>query len=129
MFSGQQKKKSWPQMDSIDSKPSKNDEPYVTCSNDDTTLATDTSSCTRVHLHNEDKDPVEDIGKDIQYAVDACIVRIMKRQKVLPHYEQLSRMLKTDMEEFKQWTEVFIIREMLGNRLRKSEPAQVLCQT
>lgn len=37
----------WPQMDSIESKPSKNDEPSVTCSNGDTTLAADDSSCTR----------------------------------------------------------------------------------
>ncbi|XP_019067706.2 uncharacterized protein [Solanum lycopersicum] len=37
----------WPQMDAIESKPAKNDEPSVICSNDDTTLPADDSSCTR----------------------------------------------------------------------------------
>ncbi|KAK4716824.1 hypothetical protein R3W88_015162 [Solanum pinnatisectum] len=37
----------WPRMDSIESKPAKNDEPSVTCSNDDTTLEADAISCTR----------------------------------------------------------------------------------
>ncbi|KAG5578927.1 hypothetical protein H5410_049554 [Solanum commersonii] len=31
---------------------------------------------------------VEDIIKDRRYAIDACVVHVMKRQKVLP-YQQL----------------------------------------
>ncbi|KAG5607219.1 hypothetical protein H5410_028711 [Solanum commersonii] len=42
----------WPRMDSIESKPAKNDKPSVTCSNDDTTLEADAISCTEV---NNDK--------------------------------------------------------------------------
>ena len=44
---------------------------------------------------------VEDVDRDRRYAIDACIVRIMKSRKVLPHQqlvaqcaEQLSRMFK-----------------------------------
>jgi len=59
------------------------------------------------HTDESKKLLAEDIGSDRLYAVDACTVRIMKRQKVLPHHEQLSRMF--DMEAIKQWTEAFII--------------------
>ena len=37
----------WPHMNDIKSKQAKNDEPSVTCSNDDTTLPADNSSFTR----------------------------------------------------------------------------------
>lgn len=50
---------------------------------------------------DERKKVVEDVDKDRRYAIDACIVRIMKSRKVLPHQqlvlecvEQLSRMFK-----------------------------------
>ncbi|WMV31042.1 hypothetical protein MTR67_024427, partial [Solanum verrucosum] len=56
------------------------------------------------HTDESKKVLAEDIGKDRLYAVDAYI---MKKQKVLPHHEQLSRMF--DMEAIKQWTEAFII--------------------
>lgn len=50
---------------------------------------------------DERKKVVEDVDKDRRYAIDACIVRIMKSRKVLAHQqlvlecvEQLSRMFK-----------------------------------
>ena len=49
------------------------------------------------------KKVVEDVDKDRGYAIDACIVRIMKSRKVLLHQqlvsecvEQLSRMFKVN---------------------------------
>jgi len=59
------------------------------------------------HTDESKKVLAEDIGKDRLYAVDACIGRIMKKQKVLPYHEQLSRMF--DMEAINQWTKAFII--------------------
>ncbi|KAK4357279.1 hypothetical protein RND71_022889 [Anisodus tanguticus] len=54
---------------------------------------------------DERKKVVEDVDKDRRYAIDACIVRIMKSRKVLPHQqlvlecvEQLSRMFKIGRE-------------------------------
>ncbi|KAH0755205.1 hypothetical protein KY290_025475 [Solanum tuberosum] len=61
------------------------------------------------HTDESKKLLAEDIGSDRLYAVDACTVRIMKRQKVLPHHEQLSRMFNTDIEAIKQRTEAFVI--------------------
>ena len=50
------------------------------------------------------KKVVEDVDKDRGYAIDACIVRIMKSRKVLLHQqlvsecvEQLSRMFKVNL--------------------------------
>lgn len=47
------------------------------------------------------KKMVEEVGKDRRYAIDACLVRIMKAKKVLTHQqlilecvEQLSKMFK-----------------------------------
>lgn len=66
------------------------------------------------------------ISIDRRYAVDACTGCIMKMQIVLPRHEKLRRMFNPDIETRKQRTGAFIIREMHGNRPRKSEPAQVL---
>lgn len=56
---------------------------------------------------DERKKVVEDVDKDRRYAIDACIVRIMKSRKVLPHQqlvlecvEQLSRMFKVCTTSF-----------------------------
>ncbi|KAL3359349.1 hypothetical protein AABB24_016090 [Solanum stoloniferum] len=69
---------------------------------------------------DERKNVVEDVDKDRRYAVDACIVRIMKSQKVLPHQqlvlecvEQLSRMFKPDFKANKKRIEDLITRDYL----------------
>lgn len=56
---------------------------------------------------DERKKVVEDVDKDRRYAIDACIVRIMKSRKVLAHQqlvlecvEQLSRMFKVCHSSF-----------------------------
>ncbi|XP_015087426.1 cullin-1-like [Solanum pennellii] len=71
-------------------------------------------------LVDERKKVVEDVGKDRRYAIDACIVRIMKSRKVLPHQqlvaecvEQLSSMFKPDLKAIKKQIEDLITREYL----------------
>ncbi|KAG2267493.1 hypothetical protein Bca52824_062048 [Brassica carinata] len=66
------------------------------------------------------KKVVEDVDKDRGYAIDACIVRIMKSRKVLLHQqlvsecvEQLSRMFKPDVKMIKKRIEELISREYL----------------
>ncbi|KAF2559122.1 hypothetical protein F2Q68_00012776 [Brassica cretica] len=63
---------------------------------------------------------VEDVDQDRRYAIDACIVRIMKSRKVLPHQqlvsqcvEQLSRMFKPDIKMIKKRIEDLITRDYL----------------
>lgn len=67
------------------------------------TLATRLFSTFQVPLPPVDdrKKMVEEVGKDRRYAIDACLVRIMKAKKVLTHQqlilecvEQLSKMFK-----------------------------------
>ncbi|KAF3664459.1 Cullin-1 [Capsicum annuum] len=69
---------------------------------------------------DERKKVVEDVDKDRRYAIDACIVRIMKSRKVLPHQqlvlecvEQLSRMFKPDFKAIKKRIEDLITRDYL----------------
>ncbi|XP_009757793.1 cullin-1 [Nicotiana tabacum] len=69
---------------------------------------------------DERKKVVEDVDKDRRYAIDACIVRIMKSRKVLPHsqlvsecVEQLSRMFKPDFKAIKKRIEDLITRDYL----------------
>ncbi|WZZ19890.1 hypothetical protein YC2023_121277 [Brassica napus] len=66
------------------------------------------------------KKVVEDVDKDRSYAIDACIVRIMKSRKVLLHQqlvsecvEQLRRMFKPDVKMIKKRIEELISREYL----------------
>ncbi|KAH0905459.1 hypothetical protein HID58_037286 [Brassica napus] len=63
---------------------------------------------------------VEDVDRDRRYAIDACIVRIMKSRKVLPHQqlvaqcaEQLSRMFKPDIKMIKKRIEDLMARDYL----------------
>ncbi|RAL39099.1 hypothetical protein DM860_011585 [Cuscuta australis] len=69
---------------------------------------------------DERKKVVEDVDKDRRYAIDACIVRIMKSRKVLAHQqlvlecvEQLSRMFKPDFKAIKKRIEDLITRDYL----------------
>ncbi|XP_013586607.1 PREDICTED: cullin-1-like isoform X2 [Brassica oleracea var. oleracea] len=69
---------------------------------------------------DERKKVVEDVDQDRRYAIDACIVRIMKSRKVLPHQqlvsqcvEQLSRMFKPDIKMIKKRIEDLITRDYL----------------
>ncbi|XP_049407933.1 cullin-1-like [Solanum stenotomum] len=69
---------------------------------------------------DERKKVVEDVGKDRRYAIDACIVRIMKSRKVLPHQqlvaecvEHLSPMFKPDLKAIKKQMEDLITRDYL----------------
>ncbi|KAI7983340.1 Cullin-1 [Camellia lanceoleosa] len=69
---------------------------------------------------DERKKVVEDVDKDICYAIDASIVRIMKSHKVLGHQqlvmecvEQLSRMFKPDFKAIKKRIEDLITRDYL----------------
>ncbi|KAK4338761.1 hypothetical protein RND71_043248 [Anisodus tanguticus] len=69
---------------------------------------------------DERKKVVEDVDKDRRYAIDACIVRIMKSRKALPHQqlvlecvEQLSRMFKPDFKAIKKRIEDLITRDYL----------------
>ncbi|CAH8336681.1 unnamed protein product [Eruca vesicaria subsp. sativa] len=63
---------------------------------------------------------VEDVDNDRRYAIDACLVRIMKSRKVFSHQqlvseciEQLSRMFKPDIKVIKKRIEDLIGREFL----------------
>ncbi|KAK4730705.1 hypothetical protein R3W88_023693 [Solanum pinnatisectum] len=56
---------------------------------------------------DERKKVVEDVGKDRRYAIDACIVRIMKSRKVLPH-QQLP-----DLKAIKKQMEDLITRDYM----------------
>eukprot|EP00253_Pinus_taeda_P026395 PITA_26395 len=69
---------------------------------------------------DEKKKIIEDVDKDRRYAIDACIVRIMKTRKVLAHaqlvtecVEQLGRMFKPDFKAIKKRMEDLITREYL----------------
>ncbi|XP_059648664.1 cullin-1-like isoform X2 [Cornus florida] len=69
---------------------------------------------------DEKKKVIEDVDKDRRYAIDACIVRIMKSRKVLGHQqlvmecvEQLSRMFKPDFKAIKKRIEDLITRDYL----------------
>ncbi|XP_059648642.1 cullin-1-like [Cornus florida] len=69
---------------------------------------------------DEKKKVIEDVDKDRRYAIDACIVRIMKSRKVLGHQqlvmecvEQLSRMFKPDFKAIKKRIEYLITRDYL----------------
>eukprot|EP00898_Chlorokybus_atmophyticus_P003604 jgi/Chlat1/4244/Chrsp27S04315 len=69
---------------------------------------------------DEKKKVVEDVDKDRRYAIDACIVRIMKSRKTLTHQqlvlecvEQLNRMFKPDFKVIKKRIEDLIAREYL----------------
>ncbi|KAK4730712.1 hypothetical protein R3W88_023700 [Solanum pinnatisectum] len=69
---------------------------------------------------DERKKVVEDVGKERRYAIDACIVRIMKSRKVLPHQqlvaecvEQLSSMFKPDLKAIKKQMEDVITRDYM----------------
>ncbi|KAL3351512.1 hypothetical protein AABB24_019887 [Solanum stoloniferum] len=71
-------------------------------------------------LVDERKKVVEDVDKDRLYAIDACIVRIMKSRKVLPHQQlvlecvkQLSCMFKPDFKAIKKRIEDLITRDYL----------------
>jgi len=69
---------------------------------------------------DEKKKIIEDVDKDRRYAIDACIVRIMKSRKVLAHaqlvtecVEQLGRMFKPDFKAIKKRIEELITRDYL----------------
>nr|BAW00384.1 cullin 1 [Petunia x hybrida] len=69
---------------------------------------------------DERKKLVEEVGKDRRYAIDACLVRIMKAKKVLTHQqlilecvEQLSKMFKPDVKAIKKRIEDLITRDYL----------------
>jgi cullin 1 len=69
---------------------------------------------------DERKKVVDDVGKDRRYAIDACVVRIMKARKVLGHQqlnmecaEQLSKMFKPDFKLIKKRIEDLISRDYL----------------
>ncbi|MCD7470105.1 hypothetical protein HAX54_009686 [Datura stramonium] len=66
------------------------------------------------------KKMVEEVGKDRRYAIDACMVRIMKAKKVLTHQqlilecvEQMSKMFKPDVKAIKKRIEDPITRDYL----------------
>jgi hypothetical protein len=68
---------------------------------------------------DEKKKIIEDVDKDRRYAIDACIVRIMKSRKVLAHaqlvtecVEQLRRMFKVSTIEWLIYLVVTQIRNI-----------------
>ncbi|XP_049412004.1 cullin-1-like [Solanum stenotomum] len=73
------------------------------------------------------KKMVEEVGKDRRYAIDACLVRIMKAKKVLTHQqlilecvEQLSKMFKPDVKAIKKRIEDLITRDYLERDLENT---------
>nr|AHF49537.1 cullin 1-like protein P [Petunia integrifolia subsp. inflata] len=76
---------------------------------------------------DERKKLVEEVGKDRRYAIDACLVRIMKAKKVLTHQqlilecvEQLSKMFKPDVKAIKKRIEDLITRDYLERDLENT---------
>ncbi|PHT44468.1 Cullin-2 [Capsicum baccatum] len=73
------------------------------------------------------KKMVEEVGKDRRYAIDACLVRIMKAKKVLTQQqlilecvEQLSKMFKPDVKAIKKRIEDLITRDYLERDLENT---------
>uniref|UniRef100_K4AWW6 Cullin neddylation domain-containing protein n=1 Tax=Solanum lycopersicum TaxID=4081 RepID=K4AWW6_SOLLC len=69
---------------------------------------------------DEKKKIIEDLDKDRPYAIDASIVRIMKRHKVLAHQQlavecvqKLGRMFKPDVKAIEKRIKDLISREYL----------------
>ena len=69
---------------------------------------------------DDKKKVMEDVDKDRQYSIDACIVRIVKSRKQLPLQmlilecvEQLGQMFKPDVKLIKKRVEDIIVHEYL----------------